>query len=168
MDQDERDVSHNSLVTWICSKTRGGSLALAFRPPHHTPTRGVTHANPQCHGGEERRVNRHVRCPARVSVDRGRRARAHVVEAGDVYPDRADVVRVGVHVRGEDEPGGIRVRVRVRVRVRGRGRGRGRVRVARANCILGPSLIQMLVLRILSSSGWISVKLTWRRWGGDN
>ena len=66
-----------------------------------------------------------------------------------------------MHVRGEDEPGGIRVRVRVRVRVRGRGRGRGRVRVARANCILGPSLIQMLVLRILSSSGWISVKLTW-------
>ena len=93
-----------------------------------------------------------------------------------------------MHVGGEDEPGGVRVggrgrgrgtvwawvrvrvrgrgRVRVRVRGRGRGRGRGRVRVATTNCILGPSLIQMLVLRILSSSGWISVKLTWRRWGG--
>ena len=85
-----------------------------------------------------------------------------------------------MHVGGEDEPGGVRVGgrgrgrgtvwawVRVRVRGRGRGRGRGRVRVATTNCILGPSLIQMLVLRILSSSGWISVKLTWRRWGGDN
>ena len=80
-------VAHGSRVMGYtsCSNTRrprGDSGTGSLRPPHHTPTRGVSHANASGSATGGRKTSNRmlqacaVRCPARVSRPRPSRPRA--------------------------------------------------------------------------------------------